>query len=184
MHAKIIINKIRNKLYARKTYFLFEAGFLRDVPEPKFDIREVTQENLDDAAIFQSAEYLATFKKFLSQGDCGFYAYIDDQCIHRSWLVNSGIIKPHWSLEYSLKPKQSYIHYCETSEAARGMGVYPEVLKYIRMNYKLADSFLINVESNNIPSIKGIEKAGFEKVREVKVRIFAGIKFNRTIYYS
>lgn len=175
------IHKIFQKIYVRKSFFLFEGGRLTNENESKFRVSKVTYSNLTDASSFQSDYYLDKFSQFIRQGDHGFYAYIDDVCVHRSWLVSSGVVKIHWSLSYELKPLQAFIHYCETSPIARGKGIYPEVLMHIRRNYKLADSFLINVECNNIASIKGIEKAGFKKVKIARILILFGIKFNRII---
>ena len=44
----------------------------------------------------------------------------------------------------------------------RGMGYYPLLLKYIQNQYIDKDIYMI-VDEENIPSIKGIEKAGFKK---------------------
>ena len=60
-----------------------------------------------------------------------------------------------------LKSNQIFIHYCETAEHARGMGLYPSVLAYISKIY-FSQEIFIAVEKNNTSSIRGIEKAGFK----------------------
>ena len=53
---------------------------------------------------------------------------------------------------------------CVTKDEYRGQGIYPRVLNYITSSFGEDGAvFYMIVEENNTSSIKGIEKAGFEK---------------------
>ena len=66
-----------------------------------------------------------------------------------------------------LGEKDCEIGPCYTTENFRGKGIYPAVLRYILSDYK-ADTFYMTVNENNASSIKGIEKAGFERCGKIK----------------
>ncbi len=58
---------------------------------------------------------------------------------------------------------------CVTKEKYRGNGIYPYVLKAITESYGNGTTeFYMIVSDDNISSIKGIEKAGFERCGMVK----------------
>ena len=54
---------------------------------------------------------------------------------------------------------------CFTIPTARGKGLYTKVLNYITgdLHYQNA-SFYMLVNKNNLPSVKGIERAGFSLI--------------------
>ena len=67
---------------------------------------------------------------------------------------------------YHFLPKNGiHICFCRTNYEERGNGYYPTLLKYIQSKYPHKDFYMI-VESSNISSIKGIEKAGFVRYAE------------------
>ncbi len=140
-------------------------------------IKHATNENLKDVLYFQSQRYIDTFKNFLSLGDKGYFAYLQDKCIHRSWVKsNEQIVHPHWAYPYKLKENEVFIHYCETAPEARGKNIYPHVLSNIIKEHQDKD-ILISVNDENIASKKGVEKVGFRERERVKVLILLGMKF-------
>lgn len=67
---------------------------------------------------------------------------------------------------YQFMPNKGiHICFCKTNPEERGNGYYPTLLKYIMNKYPRKDFYMI-VESTNISSIKGIEKAGFVRYAE------------------
>ena len=67
---------------------------------------------------------------------------------------------------YKFMPNNGiHICFCRTNPEERGNGYYPILLKYILNKYPHKDFYMI-VESSNISSIKGIEKAGFVRYAE------------------
>ena len=76
---------------------------------------------------------------------------------------------------YSFLPQNGlHICYCETIPEERGKGLYPLLLNQIQNDYPQRNLYMV-VAENNIPSIKGIEKAGFIKYGK-------GIKNNRGVF--
>ncbi|MCT7506067.1 hypothetical protein N5T62_08260 [Aliarcobacter cryaerophilus] len=140
-------------------------------------IKHATNENLKDVLYFQPQRYIDIFKNFLSLGDKGYFAYLQDKCIHRSWVKsNEQIVQPHWAYPYKLKENEVFIHYCETAPEARGKNIYPHVLSNIIKEHQDKD-ILISVNDENIASKKGVEKVGFRERERVKVLILLGMKF-------
>jgi len=50
---------------------------------------------------------------------------------------------------------------CLTDDRYRGKGIYPEVIRYLGSKFSKERRVYILVAPDNIPSIRGIEKAGF-----------------------
>ncbi|MBE6941078.1 MAG: GNAT family N-acetyltransferase [Ruminococcaceae bacterium] len=68
---------------------------------------------------------------------------------------------------------------CATLPEYRGRGIYPAVLRHICKTFANEDTvFYMIVNDQNIPSIRGIEKAGFELCGTVKRSRFLKI-YNR-----
>ncbi|WP_419233768.1 hypothetical protein [Aliarcobacter cryaerophilus] len=140
-------------------------------------IKHATNENLKDILYFQPQRYINIFKNFLSLGDKGYFAYLEDKFIHRSWVKsNEQVVYPHWAYPYKLKKDEVFIHYCETAPEARGKNIYPHVLSNIIKEHQDKD-ILISVNDENIASKKGVEKVGFRERERVKVLILLGMKF-------
>ena len=75
------------------------------------------------------------------------------------------------------------IKYCLTLPEYRGRGIYPMILTSIA-SYLRAKGFrnlFICVEKNNIASIRGIEKAGFQALRTIKLIKLFGIQLSRKL---
>ena len=87
-----------------------------------------------------------------------FYIEKDGAIIHSSMLVPKcrkfPFLNEH---DYEIGP-------CFTDEKFRGMGIYPTVLNYICSNIGTDDSsFYMIISPENISSIRGVEKVGFER---------------------
>lgn len=143
-------------------------------------IETVTDSNIADVLAFQPARYVDAFKRFLKQGDVGYYAYLDGKCCHRSWLQKG----PKWVsinpyVQMRLEKNEGYIHYCETAPWARGKSVYPSVLSKIVEDHKEMENIYICVDSENAPSIRGVEKAGFRERESVIIRTILKVPIYR-----
>ena len=87
------------------------------------------------------------------------------ELMHTSFTVSKCIKFPF------LTKNDCHIGPCETYTKFRGQGIYPKVLRYIISDYN-AEKYYMIVHESNASSIRGIEKAGFEKVGCVKKNIF------------
>lgn len=148
-------------------------------------ISNVNAANIADVLDFQASHYVDTFRRFLQQGDIGYYAYLDGKCCHRSWLQKG----PKWVainpfVQMKLEQNEGYIHYCETAPEARGKSVYPSVLNRIVEENKDLYNIYICVDSENAPSKRGVEKVGFRERERVEVKQILKIPFYRVFASS
>ena len=93
-----------------------------------------------------------------------YYVEQDGKIAHTTYLIPRCYKFPFMSKgDYEIGP-------CLTYPDFRGKGIYPEVLKHIYANVGSESTlFYMIVDENNSPSIRGIEKAGFERCGTVKV---------------
>lgn len=140
-------------------------------------IKSVTPENVTDASYFQSKGQIVTFKNLLKNGDRGYYAYLDNNCIHRSWVVlGAGRVLLHKFYSIPITANEIFIQFCETAREARGKNIFPHVLSYIGEQYA-SKKILTSVVSKNVSSLRSMKKAGFETIALVKIKVILGIKF-------
>lgn len=171
---KTLIYKFWKHLFFVSTDYLYEYTGISNYLNKVADVRIVSYDNVNDAKSFQSDNYIEAFKKHLTNGVRGYYAYINGICCHRSWVfTNQMAINPFISLP--LKENQVYIGWCATAENTRGKGIYPQVLSTIVRDYADKEIFIV-ANSKNIASQKGIEKAGFKIKGICKVIVVFGIK--------
>lgn len=89
------------------------------------------------------------------------------EAIHTSYVVPK-------CFKFSFMNKNDYIiGPCYTNPDYRGLGIYPNVLRYITSKTGNCNTiFYMSVDESNLPSIKGIEKAGFDLVGKInKTRV-------------
>ncbi len=173
-----VISFLKNRIYTNETIIVYQLVKPKKQISPAI-LKQATHSNLNDILYFQDKIYIDIFKKFLQIGDTGYFAYIDKNCIHRSWVKsNNQIVYPHWTLPYKLKNNEVFIHYCETAPEARGKNIYPHVLSHISNDFK-DKKIIIAVNKNNHASLRGIQKAGFEEKESIQTIVLIGIKFKR-----
>ena len=175
-----IVSAIKKRIYCNETIivYVFRKTSQQNIATD-LKIYPVADKNLKDVLSFQDKKYIEIFNNFLKVGDAGYYAYLNSNCVHRSWVKsNEQVVYFHWSLPYRLKNNEVFIHYCETAPNARGKNVFPRVLDYItRLNKN--KEILISVNRNNQASIRGVQKAGFEKKESIQTIVLMGIRFKR-----
>jgi GNAT superfamily N-acetyltransferase len=112
-----------------------------------------------------------------------FFVHRDDGEVgHISWLYYAG--DPNRFLR--LGDAECEVKFCLTLPQFRGKGLYPTALREIqrylkRQGYKRC---FICVRDNNLPSIQGIEKAGFQRVGAVHLRRALGWQISRRLQTS
>lgn len=163
------------RLYSDTTIILLELKTRRK-PADSFRIEHVTQQNVSDASSFQSYRQIETFKKFLALGHIGYYAYLDNRCAHRSWVVEGeATVLMHKFYPIKLAGNEVFVQYCETAPWARGRNIFTEVLCQIGEEY-LQKRVLISVDSRNASSLKSMIKAGFVEVYRKRISVLAGFR--------
>lgn len=91
-----------------------------------------------------------------------FYVVDDNKLIHYSYLI------PRCFKFKFLNDNDYEIGPCFTFNEFRGKGIYPTVLKKIIASVDAKSSLYMMVSSQNVSSIRGIEKAKFVKCGMVK----------------
>lgn len=83
-----------------------------------------------------------------------------DILVHRSRVFSSSRLLANFHITGPLIT----IGDCFTDDRYRGLGIYPIALRKIAYEYRDKTQVFILVAPDNIPSIRGIEKAGFQFV--------------------
>jgi len=124
---------------------------------------------------------LQTFKDFLNSGDQGYYAYVNNKCVHRSWIqFGEKEISLHPFFKKKIKADEAYIHYSETAPGHRGQNVYGFVLSQIVKEFKdRYRKIYISTNVRNIGSQRGITKAGFVAIEMLTILVIFGIKIRK-----
>ena len=91
------------------------------------------------------------------------YDYIVNQTI-----VSKAVLISKVPLYKFLPSKGVHLCYCETIPEARGKGYYPQLLSYIQNDFRSDDLYMV-VNEKNYASIRGIEKAGFERCGNIEL---------------
>lgn len=164
------------RIYCNDTVLLMELKTSLHQKSPAA-IKPVTPENITDASYFQSKRQILTFKKFLKNGDHGYYAYLNNNCIHRSWVViGDAHVLLHKFYSMPITADEVFVQFCETAEEARGKNIFSHVLCHISEQYT-SKRILTSVDSKNASSIRSMKKAGFETIALIKIKVILGIKF-------
>lgn len=101
--------------------------------------------------------------RYGSPETCILLAYIDKTLVHIEWMVPAGKIRRR----YPFVTEDSYsIISCLTSENFRGLGIYSSQIQKVVESDIPAKMYWMWGTSTNVPSLKGIRKAGGVKVGE------------------
>lgn len=92
---------------------------------------------------------------------------IDGDVAHQSWLFTDLVMLA----QFGFDPRVPVIGECATSSRYRGMRLYPHTLQHIAQDVfgrGLADRLFMWVAPDNVPSIRGIERAGFTRAARLR----------------
>lgn len=103
--------------------------------------------------------------KRMANDHVAFVAYINNVPASFGWMARGKARIGELSHDMILPVGNRYLWNFRTMEAFRGLGIYPALLQYIiRHESAKADCFWIIHAPENTPSLKGIQKAGFQYV--------------------
>jgi len=133
----------------------------------EIDIQEVTFENVESVTDFRTREHVATFRRYLEQGQYGIYAWLDSKVVGHAWAKACVWQRCRVNRYMDIHQGEALIHYCNVSEEQRGENVYPAML--VRLCQKLfceanVTKVIIDTSPNNKASLQGILKVGFKPV--------------------
>ncbi|OGR15817.1 MAG: hypothetical protein A2X81_08250 [Desulfobacterales bacterium GWB2_56_26] len=93
---------------------------------------------------------------------------------HISWIY----FHNHRNRLLALQEGEAEIKFCLTLPAWRGRGIYPRIIQMIvnYLNCKGMQRVFMCVHRDNLASIRGIEKAGFSRVGDIRLRKILGVQ--------
>ena len=106
-----------------------------------------------------------------------FISSSDSELQHISWIYYKG--DPNRIIR--LREDEAEIKYCLTFDTFRGQGIYPSVLQSI-CQYLATSGYnriFIAVDARNLPSIRGIQKAGFERTEAIRLVKVFGLQISK-----
>lgn len=101
------------------------------------------------------------------------FAVLDGQKICTYFWAQFGFKKlDELHLQFNLKPNQAWFYNAITVKSMRGRGYYPNIICYMAkaLGAEGFDEFFIDVEERNIASIRGLQKAGCNRVVKVQMK--------------
>ncbi|KJS03128.1 MAG: hypothetical protein VR65_02485 [Desulfobulbaceae bacterium BRH_c16a] len=140
---------------------IIKKGDLEDLKQARQTLKPLPWE-------FQCYEFDGVNDFFVAKDDGGIQ--------HISWIY----FHDHRNRLLSLGKREAEIKFCLTLPAARGRGIYPKILlsALSYLNSCGIQRVYICVHKDNNSSIRGIEKAGFTRVGEIKLKKFMGIQMS------
>ncbi len=138
-------------------------------------IREVGQ---DEAFDHRGALYLeaATLHSRFARGDRLFGAFDGDRLMAYAWLAIGGEWLTTIEREFRVGDREVYVYNVRTLPPYRGRGIFPSIIRVAvpRLLSQGCARLVTVVEARNAPSIRAFEKAGFHRVRSVRMRKILG----------
>jgi len=164
---------IKSFIYTEVEFFIYKNINEVEIKSPAI-VRKANKGNVNDAITFNSKAIIKTFNKFLDSGEKGYLAYLDSECVHRSW-VKRGPHEVRFMHDYvlSLQENDVYVHHCATAERFRGMNIYPLVLMNICKDHHEKNVYILVLKRKYYAN-RGVEKAGFKKARHVIIKRILG----------
>jgi L-amino acid N-acyltransferase YncA len=151
---------------------------------PDAQICLVKENNLNDVINYEGTRNIRKYQRFLAQGDIGYYAYLNNQWVHRTWVKIGPQVVYHWVHfpPFRLESGEAYCHFGETVSSARGHNIAPAVLSQIALDLRnIVKHLYTRVDEKNRASQRAVEKAGFVEQKRQKVITLLGISFYRDI---
>ena len=107
-----------------------------------------------------------------------YLARIDGVVVHESWLFFDVLLPAQFGFDSDIP----VIGECVTYPQFRGRNIYPQVLRYIVADLnqrKICKKVFILVSPLNKPSIRGIERAGFNLLGRLRGKKILGFTVNK-----
>lgn len=139
----------------------------------KLSFKRVRENNLHDITLSRDEKVYERFNEYLKDGERGYFVYYDNKVISCGWVyINSKFSEIR--KKYIIIPNGfAWLHDFWTHPDFRGKGLYPTLIQRISKEILLEklvispSNILIDTDSSNTASNKGIQKAGFELIGNI-----------------
>jgi len=150
----------------QRIFYLDDANDIVSVDaKVGIDIQEVTFANVESITDFRTREHVATFRRYLEEGQYGIYAWLDSKVVGHAWATVCKSSHCRVNGYMDIYQGEAFIHYCSVSKNQRGQGIYPSMLVALcqrLFSQAKVKRVLIDAEIDNIASLHGIAKVGFK----------------------
>ena len=133
--------------------------------------RRVGQESVSTLAALSGGDGLAEMRKRLDMGRFCYTAWVEGNLTAYGWVSFNEEIVGELDLRLHLLPGEAYLWDCFTLPAYRGQRLYSALLAYMVAELR-AEKFCrawIGADLDNLPSQRGIARAGFLHVADLVV---------------
>lgn len=152
-------------------YYLYKQGVIPSMPmlaEGAIIKKRLPKSHVNDMHFMQMGVKRFWYFMVMSFLFRGFSrVFVEYDYIVNQTIVSKAVLISKVPLYKFLPSKGIHLCYCETIIGARGKGYYPQLLSYIQNDNPDMDLYMVVDETNNA-SIRGIEKAGFERCGKVE----------------
>lgn len=158
---------ILNPFYSDVTVCIFT-----DVNNVRSSVEGVVELSRNDIDAMAAVMYSGR-GKLLRRFDCGHrcFAVVEgNDILSFFWVMTGRRYVPELRLNFKLTQQQAWMYNAVTVSNARGKGLYSRVIRHIEdtLSKEGFEEFFIDVNKRNSSSIKGIAKAGFRKIAEIR----------------
>jgi len=152
--------------------------------DPNLDIRELA---VDDISKMLEVMYVsrAGLQERFFRGDRCFAVLDNGKIVSYFWAQFGLKNLRELYLKFNLHPNQVWMYNAITVKAARGRGLYPNIIRYMAKALLKSDihEALVDIDPGNIASIRGLKKAGFNLIVLIRMKkIFSTINYDVSIF--
>ncbi len=152
-------------------------------PDPNLDTRELTANDIDKML---EVMYVGRtgLEERLARGDRCFAVFNKNKIVSYFWAQFGVKDFCELHLKFNLHANQVWMYNAITVKTARGRDMYPNIIRYMAnvLNQSGIDETFIDVDPTNTPSLRGLEKAGCQRVALIEMRkILSKIKYKTII---
>lgn len=130
-------------------------------------IVSVTDEDVDRVVDFRDESRVGAFRRFLTRGDRGVYAWLDGQVVAHAWAFVPDRDERRFHNYIRVRAGEALIHDCQVREDLRGHGIYPSMVATMcRQLFQDNGTkrVLIDTDPGNAAALSGIRRVGFRPV--------------------
>lgn len=150
------------KCWHERLYSVNRDGIIPCRARVDINFVPINEENVSLVRELRADIYKEQFRKQLELGDFGYYAYFEGKPVGYGWAKHCG------SDDYFFKVGEGSVYLCRffVHESMRGNGIYPALITALTEKESNTERFYIAVERGNASSERGLQKVGFEFVKE------------------
>ena len=163
-----IISVIRGSVNLRRhrVFCLNDYHDLIDVsPRIGVEISPITFGNVQRVAEFRGLRHVRFFQEYLKQGQHGVYARVGPKVVGHAWAKVCTDSRCRVNRYMDISCGEALIHACQVHQPHRGNNIYPVMLVALcrrLFSEGRVHRILIDTETHNYASLRGIAKVGFK----------------------